>query len=243
MTTRGITTLPADTKAFIMIGQSGMGGHDKLSKAPPHHNRQSIYRLEGNGTFTQDPPHPFRSGAGVSPAYYFADRYIALAKAPSVCLISSGGPDGQLGNWHDGVTTFGQKAAAQAAGQMAQAVAAGATPGGLVSYCCEGDADTDAKIDAFPERWKNLMDRYRSALGVPTLPFVLTLIAKCNSSGDAAYKARIIRLRLVMANISKTGLYTADAGDLPLLGKKGGCFHCTASGQKTLGIRMADAMP
>ena len=234
-----LSTSPAwadPPKIFTLHGASGILGHDSIENAPDTISHgDHIWKLEIDSlALTQNPPHPFRAGGTVSPAYYFADEYIAAGKAADVILVDCPFTLGVLGNWHDGVRAYNQAAADVCQTRIDAAIAAGGVYSGAIFYCCEGDTDNDTKVNDFQSLFLAVMERYRATSGISDLPIILTTIATCNR------RPRVHALQSKMSSLTAGGLYHVTTANLPQIDA---CFHLTALGQEGVGRRMAAAMP
>lgn len=186
---------PAGAELYIVYGYSEMKGHDSMSTQENRPNCSHTWYYNNSGVYEQCPAANRPGADGPSPAPYFADELITLGKATDVIFVNC---EGSTGDWHDGIAGFKSTAGINSCiTKIAPPLAAGYVLSGVFTACCAGDSLTDGKVDAFPDRYRDLVSGMRTATGIGTLFFVSALTPRCTpcSPGDPDLMDRILTLK------------------------------------------------
>lgn len=226
---------------FGLTGQSNMVGYQTpaVTTWPVYNNASRIFAWQ-NGTWVpaKDPLGPAAGGisAGVGPGMAFADHLIDLMGNIQVGLVMTavGGTfcSQWIPFWFDSPPWYYGVA-------LSQFRAAG-TLSGIIDYQGESDASlqpTSATIESFVINKRLMIDGFRSDLGQPTLPVVVTRLGP-NPGTQPAWSG-IQTCVDQFALVSPPNIGAVSASDL-VPDKTG--IHLSANSQITLGHRYAETM-
>ncbi len=160
----GLTKIEGETHAFLMIGQSNMAGRGEFADVEPIVNRNCYMLRMGRFQKMSEPINPDRAiftgdfHSGVSLGASFADD-ISRTLGWRVGLIPCADGGTRLAQWMPGEILFDH------AVMMAGLAARTAKLEGILWHQGESDCGSDEDVDAYAEKFTQMITALRAALG------------------------------------------------------------------------------
>jgi hypothetical protein len=227
------------------MGQSNIDGAADVTAFPTFANRDRAHRFDvSNGWGPSSEPWN-RSGplytvlnetsaSQGSPILSFADRLVSL-RNEEVGVVASTKAGVGMGGWARNLSTSTLYGAFIERTQQALATAPAASSlKGVITYIGEADSDTSSNANAWGSRYLQFVADVRSDLGMPSLPFVYTIIGPDPVSSSWPYWATVQSVQAGLTLPSQIG--RADARDLT------GAGHLDAASTVEIGRRLATAL-
>ena len=237
------------TRVFLLMGQSNMSGRGDASEAPPGAlDSDPRILLLGNDGSVRVAEEPIDSAigqldavsadpsAGVGPGLAFAKAVIEASPGAPILLVPCAKGGSAIAAWRPALgvdTLYGScLARAKAASEV------GAISGALW-HQGESDAETSDSARAWPQAFRALVERLRSDLDPPDLPFVFVTIGDEPLHGRFAGRfAAWTELQRAQDAIQLRCAQSVAAAGLP---RTADDLHLSTAGQLKLGALMAAA--
>ena len=233
----GISKIEGETHAFLMIGQSNMAGRGEFSDVEPIVNRNCYMLRMGRWQKMSEPINPDRailSGefhSGVSLGASFAND-VSRTLGWRVGMIPCADGGTRLSQWMPGEILFDH------AVMMAKLASRTATLEGILWHQGESDCGTDESVDAYAEKFTEMITALRTALGGDLPLFIGELSEKTGERWGMRERAPRMNgvLRALASELPNAAF--VPAADLAL---KPDELHFNAMSLRELGSRYARA--
>ena len=213
------------------MGQSNMAGRAPLAGLPRFRNAGRIEMFRGGAWKPAAEPVGEEADDLVGPALAFADALVDLRPQP-VGLVPCAKGGTKIDDWRADdapASLFGaclaKLKAASARGRLA----------GILFYQGEYDTWRIEDAEAWPDKFKAMIETFRSRAGAADAPVVFTQIGPRPAAGDAP----AVRLIALQGALRLRNGAMVSATDLPFQDDR---LHLTQKGQLDLGRRYAGAM-
>ncbi|HSC55503.1 MAG TPA: sialate O-acetylesterase [Phnomibacter sp.] len=221
----------SNTHVYLLIGQSNMAGRGQVDAESKLIDPQIIMLdSKNNWVPATDPVHFDKPAAGVGPAISFAKQVKGNNKNIKVALVPCAWGGSPIRVWEPGARYFDAHPYDDALARVKIAMQTGVLKGILWH---QGESDNDsAKAVVYLQKLITLVNRLRSDLQMPNLPFV---------AGEIGYfnKVNFINkeINLLQQNLYNTAVVSAFG-----LEHKGDSLHFNTAAARELGKRYAKAM-
>jgi hypothetical protein len=223
---------------FLLAGQSNMAGRGVVEDQDRVENPR-VLMFDRTQTWKPavDPVHFDKAIAGVGPGRSFG---IALANADStirVGLIPVAIGGSPISSWEPGAL---DRATQTHAWDDAIARAKAAMKDGELKAILWHQGESDSNAEAAPlyeQRLRALIERFRTELGNPTLPFIIGQLGRFDGKAWDAPRIQVDSVQRALAAVMPNVAFVSSEG----LKDKGDNTHFTAAAARELGRRYAEA--
>lgn len=230
---------------YILAGQSNMSGRGELNELPSF-TRAGRVKIFSNawhwvaGSEPVDSPVgqvdsvSLDSNAAASPSMAFGDALAGLTPDVEIGLVPCAKGGSSLDDWSRNLsrsTLYGSMFA------RSQEAAKDGEIKGVILYQGENDADTLEHANTWASRCYELIADVRADLGIPNLPFIVTVLGPDPEDPLFPYHSLVQSQQQGMSGL---GIAVVSAADLT--GKVGDPIHLDTGSLVTLGQRYATAM-
>ena len=220
--------------SFLMLGQSNMAGRGNLSQVAPLENDKCFMLRNGRWQKMSEPVNPDRGilngefTSGVSLATSFADAYANHTKE-NVGLIPCADGGTNISQWQsDGVLFEHAVFQAKLAMRTSQLKC-------VLWHQGESDCNSDEDVASYAKRFLTMVHDLRSALEVPSLPFIIgELSEEISSKWKMDGRNKLLNEQLKNLTQNNELLYLVSAKDLKL---NPDGIHFDAESCRTFGCR------
>ncbi len=239
---RGVVTtatpqLPG-MQLFLLAGQSNMAGRGRVEEEDRVvHSRVLMLNRQLEWVPASDPVHFDKSVAGVGPGRSFG---IALADADSTATIGlvptavGGSP---ITSWEPGALDPATRTHPYDDALIrARAAMRGGTLKAILWHQGESDSH-DPAAALYEGRLRALIERFRSDLGAPELPFIIGQLGKFEKGPWSAAKARVDSAQRAVAAQMQNVAFVSSEG----LADRGDTTHFDSRSAREIGRRYAKA--
>ena len=228
--------IPSDREDFhiyLLMGQSNMSGNAVLTGMDTQTDPRILKLNRGNGwEIAKDPISPLYNPA-VGPGMAFAKRLIEEKPGITVGLISTAMGGTKISQWERGSALYYSTI------WRASAVSGQGIIKGILWHQGEHDGIYAADANVYGQKLQLLIDNMRMDLGNPDLPFIVGGFApkilknKNHVWADTVWN----RLKWVGENVHMAAYVPTYGVD-----ELGDNLHFSASGQRQMGMRYANAL-
>lgn len=234
--------LPANGRKvhiYLLAGQSNMAGRGKPEEIDTLSN-PNIWMLnkEEKWVPAREPLHFDKPAViGVGPGYAFAKEILAADKNTIICLVPTAVGGTKIDLWKPGAYDEATKTHPwDDAIRRAKAALPSGELKGIIWHQGESDANTTFSA-GYEAKLRDLIERFRSELNAPTVPFVLGELGDFKPGENKEIPVINTIIKQVAGTTKNAGF--AEAKDLM---HKGDFIHFDAASARTLGKRYAAAM-
>jgi hypothetical protein len=234
--------LPANGKKvhiYLLVGQSNMAGRGKVEEIDTiTHPNIWMFNKEEKWVPAKE-PLAFDKPAvvGVGPGFAFAKEIAKADKNVMVCLVPSAIGGSRIDVWKPGAYDNATKTYPydDAIRRIKAAMLSGELKG-IIWH--QGESDTNPALSAtYETKLRELIQRFRTELNSPSLPFILGEIGDFKAAENKGIPVINSIIKNVAATTTNSGLAASNG-----LMHKGDSTHFDAASARELGKRYAAAM-
>lgn len=230
---------PPTLDLFLLAGQSNMAGRGEVSDADrTPHPRVWMFDRQRAWQPAVDPMHFDKPIAAVGPGRSFGLAIARQFPDVNVGLVPTAVGGSPITSWQPGIR-YDETGAFPWDDALTRARAA-LVNGGAFKAILWHQGESDATADAAPlyeSRLRDLIARFRTELGDPSLPFVVGQLGRFpGRPWDEWYERVDEAHRRVAADVPHVAFVSSDG-----LGDKGDNLHFSAQAARELGLRYAQA--
>lgn len=241
-----IGALPAGTERLdliLLIGQSNMKGRGFMPEEPRHdprflmmHLRNDAWYLARHPLHLTGDPETFKGhdNAGVGPGLAFAETIATHDPKARIGLIPAARGGSAIRLWGETGPLY-----REAIRKTKEALSQG--PSGKTRLRAvlwlQGEADSKVELlPRYPDALHSLVDRLRSDLGIPDLPFIASTIGEMRPDTAEVKRTEMNKLLL---DLPRQMAHTACVDARDLTGHIGDSVHFDTASQEEIGRRFA----
>lgn len=234
-------SLPVKEKfhLFLLVGQSNMAGRGEVTDADRVPNpRVLVFTKERKWTPAADPLHFDKpASVGVGPGRAFAEEVAKTAPDVTIGLIPCAVGGSPISAWEPGVSYLNANTHPW---DDAIARAKAALPHGTFKAILwhQGESDSTAALaPRYPEKLKSVVERFRTELAAPEVPFLVGQLGEFPSKPWDEFRRAVDAAHRDLPQRVPHAAYVSAAG----LPDKGDGLHFNRDGAQGLGRRYAEA--
>lgn len=198
----GVTSEGSKIQSFLMIGQSNMAGRGNIGDVEPINNRRCFMLRMGRWQKMSEPVNPDRpiNGvefvSGVCLATSFADELSKKINS-QIGLIPCADGGTKISQWQKGELLFDHAVYMSSLAMRTSEIK------GILWHQGESDCDTDENVEAYKEKFINMIKALRTALKNEKLPVLIGELSEDLSDERWRTGKRPARLNEIFRDIEK----------------------------------------
>lgn len=222
---------------FLLAGQSNMAGRgvvdEKSNSAHP-----GIFSLtkEGKWLPARDPLHFDKPSAGVGPGKAFAEALMGKNASIQIGLVPSAVGGSPISSWAPGA--YYEVTASYPYDDAIRRARVAMQNGELKAILWhQGEADSKAALaPVYKEKLVELIERFRSELASPSLPFIIGQFGQFDGKPWDEWRTQVDEAHREVAKEILNVAFVSSAG----LAHKGDSLHFSADAARELGAKYAN---